>query len=118
MEREGSETELLIKPGGLFVLRIDHDRKNRDLLRGAQDSSYRIREQQFPHSLPANLQIGRKPTDERGGNRSVSGEFSGQFFRNVIDGEGEGTETVEPRHAKIRIDRDKHPSDIPFDILT
>lgn len=117
MKRERMKTEPLVESGCVLVFRNHNNRENRDRFGCAQDSSDCIREEHPPHPFPADFQIGRQPTDERSGNGSVSGKFSRQFFRNVIDGESEGTETVKPCHARIGIDRDKDPGDIPFCVL-
>ena len=116
--RKSPETEALIEGDGPVVYGVDDDCEHREGATGAQDASYRVREKKLSDSLPPRFLVASKSADKRGRDGFVPRQLSGNLARQVVEGQGERTEAVEPNYTTLVVDCDEHACDISLVILS
>jgi hypothetical protein len=99
----------------LLVLGIDNDREYGQRTAYPQYASHSIGQQKTPDSAASRMRRTGESTDEGGRDGFVPGKLAADFLGQVIDHQGQRTETVEPHNTKFIVDGYKHPRNIaPF----
>ena len=99
----------------MLVLGIDNDREYGQRTACPQYASHSIGQQKTPDFAASCMRRAGEPTDEGGRDGFVPGKLAADFLGQVIDHQGQRTETVEPHNTKLIVDADKHPRNVsPF----
>jgi hypothetical protein len=99
----------------LLVLGIDNDREYGQRTACPQYASHSIGQQKTPDSATSRMRRSGEPTDEGGRDGFVPGKLAADFLGQVIDHQGQRTETVEAHNTKFTVDAYKHPRNVsPF----
>jgi hypothetical protein len=99
----------------LLLLGIDNDREYGQRTACPQYASHSIGQQKTPDSAASGMRRMGESTDEGGRDGCVPGKLAADFLGQVIDHQGQRTETIEPDNTKFIVDGYKHPRNIaPF----
>lgn len=109
MSGEATKAESSVECRRALVLGIDDDGKHRQRPPGAENASDRIRQKQITEAATTHPLVPRQPPDQSGRNRIVPWQLTGDLLWQILEGEGERTQTVETDYTERIIGRDEYP---------
>ena len=117
MQWEAAKAQPFIEFRRAFILGVDHDSEDGQRSSGVQDTPHRVRHQKLTDALAADTIVARKSPDRRGRNAAVAGKLAGNLFRQIVEVQLEGTQTIEADHPQFGIHSHEHARDVASLVL-
>ncbi len=115
--RKRRESEVAVESSRPFIRRFDHDGENGERTGGPSDPTNRVSQQKISDTFTVNFLITREPPDQSSRDRVVARQAFCMFWRQIGDGEREGTQAVESNDPALIVHGDKNTGHIALLVL-